>query len=117
MAFIFNRLALVMSIAAALGGYKAAAADRNTPFRPEPAASYRAKQTSGGVTVAAQAFTSSEQVKTAFGKTDPNRHGVLPVLVVIQNESGKAIRVGDLKVEYLGPDRSRVGATPAPDVK
>lgn len=101
-----------------LGGYKAAAADKNeVVFRAEPAASYRAKQTSGGVTVAAEPYTAAEKVKVAFGKTDPNRHGVMPVLVVIQNDSPTAIRIGELKVEYLGPDRSRVMATPAADVK
>ena len=52
-------------------------------------------------------------MKTAFGKLDPNQYGVLPVLVVIQNDGKEAIRLDRLKVEYVGPATSRVEATPA----
>src|ERR1035437_1916939 len=63
------------------------AVDKETPFKAAPAASY------------------------------PSHHGVLPVLVVIQNDSGKAIRLDRLKVEYAGPNHGRVEATPAKDVR
>jgi hypothetical protein len=39
------------------------------------------------------------------------------VLVVIQNDSDKAIRLDRLKVEYAGPNHDRVEATPAKDVR
>jgi hypothetical protein len=118
MPFTFKRLALLLSIAAALGAYKAAGAQKKEArFRVEPAASYPAHQTNAGVTVGADPFFTAEKAKTAFGRMNPNQHGVLPVLVVIQNDSGKAIRTENLKLEYLGPTRSRVAATPASEVK
>ena len=117
MPFIFNRLALFMSIAAAIGAYKASAADKDVKFTPAPAASYPAHQTNAQVTVGADAFYDPEKVRTAFGKTDPNKFGVMPVLVVIQNDSGKALRADRLKLEWIGPDRSRTAATPASEVK
>jgi hypothetical protein len=69
------------------------------------------------VTIGAEAYASGEKVKAAFGKLDPYEHGILPVLVVIQNDGDKAIRLDNLKVEYMGPGRQRVEATPAKDVK
>ena len=111
MPFVFKRLALVLSIAAAW------AADKETPFKAQPAASYPAHQTTSQITVGVEPFTTSEKLKTAFGKLDPNEHGVLPVLVVIQNDSDKTIRLTGLRVEYIGPDRQRIDATPAREVR
>ncbi len=117
MIFIFNRLALFLSIVALCGVHKAGAADaKNSEFRAKPAASYK-HLTISKVTVGAEPFSSADKVKTAFGKLDPNRHGVLPVLIVIENGTNQTIRVDRLKVEFLGPDRSRVMATPAAEVK
>ena len=56
-------------------------------------------------------------MQLAFGKLQPNQFGILPVLVVIQNDSDKAIRLDRLKVEYVGPNHDRVEATPAKDVR
>ncbi len=58
-----------------------------------------------------------EKVKLAFGKVDPNQFGVLPVLVVIQNDSDKAIRLDHLKIEYVGANREHVDTTPAKEVR
>jgi hypothetical protein len=99
-----------MSIAAAF------AADKEVPFRAGGAGSY-SHQTSDQVTIGVDAYASGDKVKTAFGKLDPNQYGVLPVLVVIQNDSGKTLRVNSLKVEYVGPGNTRVEATPAREVK
>jgi hypothetical protein len=103
MPFVFKRLALFMSIAAAF------AADKDTgSFKPAPAASFAHKQTNGAVTIGVDAYNSGDKVKTAFGKVDPYEHGLLPVLVVIQNDGNQAIRLDALKVEYNGPDRPKV---------
>jgi hypothetical protein len=110
MPFIFKRLALVMSIAAAF------AADKDVPFRAGAASSY-SHQTSEQITIGVDAYASGDKLKTAFGKLDPTRYGVLPVLVVIQNDSGKTLRVSGLKAEYVGPGNARVEATPARDVR
>jgi hypothetical protein len=111
MPFVFKRLALVLSIAAAW------AADKETPFKAQPAASYPAHQTSQQLTVAADPYTNSDKLKVAFGKLDPNEYGVLPVLIVIQNDTGQTIRLSNMKVEYLGPNRERIEATPAKEVR
>src|SRR6266404_5552452 len=111
MPFVFKRLALILSIAAAW------AADKETPFKAQPAASYPAHQSVEKITVGVDPYTASEKLKTAFGKLDPNEHGVLPVLVVIQNDTDKTIRLSGLKLEYLGPNRERIEATPAKEVR
>ena len=100
-----------MSIAAAF------AADKDTAFRPGPAAGYARHQTNAKVTIGVEPYISGEKLHAAFGKLDPYSYGVLPVLVVIQNDSGQALRVKEMKAEYVGPNGDRVPATPAADVK
>ena len=111
MPFVFKRLALLMSIAAAF------AADKQPPFQPGPASSFANRQTNDKVTMAADPYAMGDKVKVAFGKVDPYQYGVLPVLVVIQNDSSAAIKLDGLKVEYVGPNHDRVDATPAKDVR
>lgn len=106
-----------MSIAAVGGAYKASAADKDVRFTPAPAASYPAHQTSAKVTIGADPFYQAEKVRTAFSNNGLEKFGVLPVLVVIQNDSAKAIRAERLKLEFIGPNGSRTAATPAPEVK
>ena len=48
---------------------------------------------------------------------DPYQYGVLPVLVVIQNDSSGSIRLNGIHAEYVGPNGDRVDATPARDVR
>jgi len=101
-----------MSIAAAF------AADKEPPpFRAAPAASFANHQANAGITVGADAYMSGDKIKAAFGKLDPYQHGILPVLVVIQNDSDKTIRLERVKAEYVGPNRDHVEATPAKDVR
>jgi hypothetical protein len=93
-----------------------AGADKDLRFVPGRASSYPTKQTNQGVTIAAVPFTSEDQVKAAFGKLDPNKYGVLPVLVVIQNDGKQALRLDNLKAEYILSDRTKIEATPPKDV-
>lgn len=112
----FNRpewlLLLLVSIAALLG-----AASEKTAFEVKPVRDYPHRQTSEKVTIAAEPFETDEQARDAFGKVNPYRFGVLPVLIVIQNDSPNAIRVDRLKLNYILPDRTRIEATPAQDLK
>jgi len=118
MPFVFKRLALLMSIAAALGPNKAVAAEKDHPkFEMAPAATYASHQTSEKVTIGASVYDSAEKAKTAFGKVDPYQYGITPVLVVIQNDSGKTIQVDRMRVDYVAPDGSHLDATPAADVR
>jgi hypothetical protein len=93
----------------------AGAADKDKPFKPGPAESYPGHQTFEGVVVAAVPYTAEEQAAPAFGKLNPYEHGVLPVLVVLENRSGKALRV-NLQAEYVRPDNKHVPMTPASEV-
>jgi len=86
-------------------------------FSPGPVSSYSAKQTNDNVTVAVSAYDTEELAHTAFGKLDPNQYGVLPVLVIIQNDTGQALKLDHLEVEYTSVDRQHVEATPPSEVE
>jgi hypothetical protein len=118
MPFVFKRLALLMSIAAVAGLNKAEPADKDrSKFEISPAASYPSHQTGEKVTIGAAVYDSAEKAHTAFGKVNPYQYGIVPVLVVIQNEGSQTIRVDRLRVDYVAPDGSHVDATPAQDVR
>jgi hypothetical protein len=110
MPFIFKRLALFMSIAAAF------AADKASFQAPEAAAMPR-HQTTDGLTIGVDAYDSGPKVKLAFGKLSPGDYGILPVLVVMRNDGAKAIQLRNLRVEFVGPKGDRVVATPATEVR
>lgn len=93
------------------------AADKDTGFRADSAASYEHHQTNGSVTIGVDAFNTAEKQQTAFGKLDLYQHGVLPVLVVIQNDGSQAIRLEKLTAQYNGPGGRHVDATPAGEVR
>jgi hypothetical protein len=100
-----------MSIAAAF------AADKATPFRPPPVESMAHRQTNEQVTIGADPFSTAGKTKTAFAKLDPNQYGVLPVLVVIRNDSKQTLDASRLQVQYKGPGQAAVDNTPAAEVK
>lgn len=52
------------------------------------------------MTVAAVPYVDDDENRDVFGKGNPYKNGVLPVLVVIQNGSDQALRL-DLKAEYI----------------
>ena len=114
MPVVSNRLTSSIALFAVIA--MASAADKDVRFSPGRAASYPTKQTNDKVTIAAVPYVTEEQVRSAFGKLDPNKYGVLPLLVVIQNDSDKAMRLDEIKVEYILPDRTKVEATPPKDV-
>src|SRR5260221_9666627 len=97
-----KRLLVFLSIAAGLF------ADKNSPpFKPEAIESYMTKVKGEGVTIAAQAFDDNVEAKRAFGKLNPYEHGVLPVLVVMKNDSGKTLRLENMKVVYVAGRNNR----------
>ena len=100
-----------MSITAAL------AADKQQAFHAPAATAMAHRQTVGQVTIGAEAFAAGEKVRAAFGKLVPYDYGVLPVLVVIQNDSRESIRLDQMTAEYVGLHGSRVAATAAGDVR
>src|ERR1051326_4623777 len=107
MPFIFKRLALLTSIAMVLAPNKALPGSKEEPkFTPGPAASYASHQTSEKVTIGIKAYFDDADTRPVFGKKNPYNYGVLPVLVVIQNDSGKTIRVQPLQGEGAAPNRA-----------
>jgi hypothetical protein len=107
-----KRLFLLTSIAVAL------AADKDKPkLEINPASSYPHHMTSQGVTIAAVPYETEEQTKTAFGKANPNAQGVLPVLLVVENNSPNTIRLERMKLEYTAQGGVRIENTPASELK
>jgi hypothetical protein len=86
-------------------------------FTPGAAASYASHQTSEKVTIGVLPYFNDEDTRPVFGKHNPYTYGVLPVLVVIQNDSGKTLKVQSLQVVWSGPNGDKVEATPAKDVR
>lgn len=103
------KLLLIVSISAAYGADK----DAGVTFRPGPVESYAHRQSSEHVTVAAEEFETDEQARPAFGKHNPYKYGVLPVLLVVKNDTGKALRLDHLRAVYVMPDNTRIESTPA----
>jgi hypothetical protein len=107
---VFSGVIVLLSIAAQAGDDK----DKDR-FAPAAAASYKGSRTTEKITLAAVPFLTEEQVHTAFGKVNPNKYGVLPVLVILENGTGKALRLS-LSADYIAPGGKHVDATPAADV-
>jgi hypothetical protein len=115
MPVVSNRLT-VTSIALFTSFAVASGADKDARFAPLPASSYATRQTNEKVTIAAVPYTGEEQVRSAFGKLDPNKYGILPLLVVIQNDSKETLRLDNIQIEYITPSGTHIEATPAKDV-
>jgi hypothetical protein len=112
MPLALKRLILMTSITVAL------AADKDKPkLEIHAAASYPLHMTSQGVTIAAVPYETEEQAKTAFGKVNPNAHGILPILVVVENSSPNTVRLDGIKLEYVAQGDVRIENTPAQDVR
>jgi hypothetical protein len=102
---------VLLSIAAA----SAADNKEKDRFAPLPASSYKGAQTLDKITIAAVPYVTDDETQPAFDKLNPNKYFVLPILVVMQNGTGKALRL-DLKAEYVTADGQHIPATPADDV-
>ena len=100
-----------MSITAAL------AADKQQAFHAPAAASMAHHQTVAQVTIGAETYAAGDKVRAAFGRLVPYDYGVLPVLVVIQNDSRESIRLDQMNAEYVIPRGGRVTATPPGEVR
>jgi hypothetical protein len=107
---------LILPIMAALLCAALVAADKEDVFKADPASSYASKQTNEGVTIAAIAYDTEDMTKAPFGKVNPNKEGVLPVLIVIHNGTKESLALDRMRVEYVEPGGDHVDATPAEDL-
>jgi len=111
-----RRVALIVLLSITAVSSLAFAGDKDqSPLKPNPAASYPGAQTLDKITIAAVPYATEEQAASAFGKVDPYKYGILPVLVVLENNTGKTLRL-DLKAEFLESQGKHVEAMPASDV-
>jgi hypothetical protein len=93
----------------------ASCADKNQ-FKPEGLESYANAQKVSGLVLAADAYHEPERAKSAFGsKAKPYEQGVLPVMLIIRNDSNRAVTLEGMKVEYQA-DRARADAIPPQEV-
>jgi len=85
-------------------------------FTP-PTVEQMEKQTISEVTIAAQAFDTEVLCKPPFGKVNPNKYGVLPVWVVVKNNSKKSVKLDGAMFQYHDLNRNKIEATPANEVR
>ena len=85
------------------------------PFKAGRAETYAAKSDQGKVTVAVAPFGHPDQIRQAFGKADLDKYGVLPVLIVIDNNGSTTLKL-DMVAEYVTADGKHVEAIPADEV-
>lgn len=80
------------------------AANPDKGFRPGAPDLY-AHQANDGVTIGARRFDTMDATKPVFGKkADLNRYGVLPVLLVIQNDRKQSLDLQNLEVKLEAAD-------------
>jgi hypothetical protein len=93
-------------------------ADKNTApkFAPGQASSYASKQTNENVTIAVRTYETEDLARTAFGNVNPYQYDILPVLIIVQNDTNESLRLDRLQVTYESFDGKRIDATPAADV-
>lgn len=99
-----------------LGSIAIAGAQDKGRFEPRPVTEYAARQSVSKVTIAVEPFDSGEKVKRAFGKTDPAKLGVLPILVLVANDSDRVVQLEKMRVELITADRQILDAVSSEDV-
>lgn len=111
------RLLGLLSLAALIGGLALLAGEKDRLlFRNKPADSYPARDAHDELVVAAEPFDTPDEVREAFGKNDPNRAGILPLLLVITNTGKNTVRLDDLKARFITYDRQKIEPMAANDV-
>lgn len=99
--FVISSIALAMAVA----GTRA----EDKPFRAGSASGY-AHQTSDQVTIGAKSYDTEELTAEVFGKkTDLLKYGILPVLVVIENNRKKTLDLRNLEVNLVAADGRHAG--------
>ena len=91
------------------------AVDKKPAFSTAPAASYPGHQTQDKITIGVKPYNTDELAATAFGKVKPHARGILPVLVVIQNDTGKGLSL-NLTAEFVTASGEHLEAMTPDDV-
>lgn len=85
-------------------------------FKAPNAEDMKSKVALDQVIIGVEAFDNSEKAAKAFGKLDPNKYEVLPVLIVIKNNRKSPIKVGQLQVHYIVPGLGKVQALKSDEI-
>ncbi len=85
-------------------------------FKAPRAEDMKSKTALDNVIIGVEAFNTREKTEKAFGKVDPNKFEVLPVLVVIQNNRKTALKVSPLEVQYIVPGQGKIDALIGEDI-
>lgn len=109
----YGSLSLILACLSAPG-----VADDKKPegFKPPAASAYPNKVSQQGLVMAAKAYTEDDEMKAPFGKTNPYEHGVLPVLLVMENTGKQVLRLEKIRVQYVTSRRQKIDNVPAADV-
>jgi hypothetical protein len=107
---------VLLSIAAAWGPNNLSAVDKKGPFRVLEASAYPGSKTQERITIAAKPYNTPQLAAEAFGKAKPYELGIMPVLVVIKNDTGKPLNL-DLVAEFVAADGEHAEALPPFDVQ
>jgi hypothetical protein len=115
---LFPIPALLLSLfaLAAWSGARAAEDKSAQPFRPAAASAWPAHQTIGDITFAAVRYESDADTRPLFGKVNLNEHGVLPVLLIIDNQSNQNLLLDLIHVEFTAAGGIRLEPTPPRDL-
>ena len=108
---------MVVAAVALLSGLLtlSAPADERGRFEPKPAGTYAARQTNENITIGVEPYQNAEKLKLAFGKVDFARLGVLPVLVVVANDTDHAIQLDRMRAQLITADRQNIEPISAED--
>ena len=85
-------------------------------FDPGPITTYPARESNSQITVAVQPYRDREQLRKIFGKTDFDKLGIVPVLVVVANDSEQIMRLDNLRVQLITADGQKVEPISSDDV-
>ena len=110
-----TRVVLLSIASLVMSAAFSSAADK--PFQPGRASDY-AHQVSDQVMLGAKAFDTEDLTAEAFGKkADLLKHGIVPVLVVIENQRDKTLDLQDIKVSLVASDGRHVDSMDPDDVQ
>jgi hypothetical protein len=112
-----RRAVKILALACVSIAVTPAADKKNESFRPGTASGFANRQTQKGLTVAAAAYVTDEETRPPFGKKNPNRLGVLPILLVVQNDGKQVLRLENMQVRYVDSRRRRIEPVPAAEVR
>jgi len=95
----------------------ASGADKKSEgFRPAAPEAFPNHQRSGALFLGAAAYASDANTRLAFGKLNPTKYGVLPVLLVVKNSGSETLNLARLRVSYVDLNRQSIENIPPQDI-